>query len=46
MFDAQNALNNTGRMIDEVEEGIFTDLETLATSPLNTIVNKTFWVKA
>lgn len=46
MFDAQNAINNAGRMIDEAEEGVYTDLDFLSTQPLNEIVNKTFWVKA
>lgn len=45
MFDAQNAINNSERMADEEDEGIYTGLDTLLTAPINSIVNKTFWIK-
>ena len=46
MFDAQNAINNAEKMIDENDEGLYTDLETLTTTPINSCVGRSYWVKA
>lgn len=35
MFDAQNAINNAEKIIDEADEALYTDLSTIFESPLN-----------
>ena len=45
MFDAQNAIKANDKIIDESEQGLYTNLDTLlSTSPAN-CANKTYWVR-
>jgi hypothetical protein len=46
MFDAQNAIKNAEKTIDEDDAGLYTDLNTLIATPIANCANKTFWVKA
>jgi hypothetical protein len=45
MFDAQNAIKNAEKTIDEDDAGLYTDLNTLLTTPIANCANKTYWVK-
>lgn len=45
MFDAQNAIRNAEKGVEECDLGLYTDLAELLHSPLAGVVNKTFWVK-
>jgi hypothetical protein len=46
MFDAQNAIRNAEKGMEEEDSGLYTELATLLNSPINNVANKTFWVKA
>ena len=46
MFDAQNAIRNAEKGMEQDDSGLYTDLATLLNSPIGTCANKTFWVKA
>ena len=45
MFDAQNAINNAEKMVDENDEGLYTPLDILMTTPIASCVNRTYWIK-
>lgn len=44
-FDAQNAIKNSERTAEEEDSGVYTDLSSLLSSPINQVSGKTFWVK-
>lgn len=45
MFDTQNTINTNERMIDEEDEGLYTPLDVLLTTPVASCAGKTYWVK-
>ena len=45
MFDAQNAIKASKKMVDESEEGLYTTFDTLLNTSTANCANKTYWVK-
>ena len=45
MFDAQNAIKASKKMVDESEEGLYTNFDTLLNTSAANCANKTYWVK-
>ena len=45
MFDAQNAIKASKKMVDESEEGLYTTFDTLMSTSAANCANKTYWVK-